>query len=911
MEAYRLVMTDRVPTTLFGNREGDDHQQQRFSTFATMHNTDKGCDENDVTREASSSIPSILMAAIDSAMNASAVEQVLEEADVHEQGEQCTKPATSIPIFEVEKGCDTVAISDVQGTRRRHLSPIEKLNTRSSSPQVHEQDGNDLVRNKMEPPYRQQPLSPGESSQTLRVSQEKSVSVMTSEKSPDSSLSVSPFADFISSIADVASDASSASSDGDEYSVDDDESCDEDALIIALGLPVVSLTTSSGQGESEETKEDDDATTANRVKSMEELDQEAIDHALAGNLAIDNQNAKGGKKTLPEMDEAALIRRQSSRMSGAKSMEISFGSKSGEGDGSTFRYSNSPPQPMASSPVFGTRPQGDLIMDECDEDHEDLIAHPGLALLPGAYFMPGPNAAARQVSDMTDHSISDHDSFHNERLEPDSPETEIQNAGIDAELSRNGASNSGVVVNGELVYDEDGMTDEERKAAVLRWRRIQAAAAIGILCLAAIIAAVVVVTRINQAAESDSKMNGWKRLGSPMTGPPGDDNLYFGTSFSLSGNGLRFAAGLPGIDKSITDNDVGQVQIFDFAGGEWVQTSILDFDARSGKAGEAISLSTDGRRVIVGSPFWSNEVGRISVFEDTGNGEWQQIGADIQGRQSEKDGRFGKAVSISHDGRVVAIGAPFTHSDAAIVGVVRVYTDVGSEWVQLGHDILPSLNNTLFGCAIAMSSDGNRIAIGATNSGVEVGHVDVFDFNDTHWIRSGKALKGMNDFESFGSSVALNAKGDLLAVGAIGSSGADGRFNSGKVQAFELDVDEWIPLGKAIVGDGSESLGTSIDLSDDGVLAVGCPSGGEAGQVRVYYLDEKNEWSQVENTIEGSTSGETFGFSVSISADGTTVGSGAPNSNFDGGRVKKVGAVGVFHDANPEYLAVPAEKFYV
>ena len=895
-------MSDKQPTALFGNRETEAHQQQRFSTFASMHNTDHhDSNENNATRDASSSMPSFLQAAIDTAINGMTPEELLEAVDKHGQGEPCSKLATSIQISQEEKGNDDVSdvmlVIGVQGIKRLQLSSIEKLDQSSSSPRGHEQDG-DCVRNKVDAPGQLQSHPPGDSSQTLLVSPEQSSVIMTSENSPDSSLIVSPHSGDLSLILDHTSGASS-----DDTTSSDDDSCDEDPLMIALGFPVVSQTPFSDQGASQETREEVVTTIASRDKGMEELDQEAIDRALAANLAIDNQNAKEGKKTLPEVDEAALIRRQSSRMSGAKSGEHSSGSKSGERaaiDGNPFRYSNSPPQPMASSPVFGTRPQGDLIMDECDEDNEELIAHPGLALLPGAYFMPGPSASGRQVSDMTDHSISDPDSFQDERLEPELPEREISNAGIDAELARTGASNSGVVVNGELVCDEDDMTEEERKAALIRWRRIQAAAAVGILSLAAIIAAVVVTSRINQAAESNVQPGDWKRLGSTIAGPPGDDNLYFGTAFSLSGSGLRFAAGLPGIDRNVTENDVGQVQIFDFADGEWVQTSMLEFDARSGKAGEALALSTDGSRVIVGSPFWSDEVGRVSVFEDIGDGVWQQVGTDIQGRKGEKDGRFGKAVTISQDGRIIAVGAPFAQSDASVVGVVRVYSDESSEWVQRGQDIVPRSNNTLFGSSIAMSADGNRIAIGAANSGVEVGHVDVFDFNDTHWTRSGKALMGVHEFESFGSSVALNANGSLLAVGAIGSSGAGGHFNSGKVQAFAVDADEWIQLGNTIVGDGSESLGASIDLSDDGILAVGCPTGGETGQVRVFYLDGTNDWTQVKSTIEGSTSGETFGFSVSISADGTKVGSGAPNSNFDGGRVKKVGAVGVYQNTNAE-----------
>lgn len=59
---------------------------------------------------------------------------------------------------------------------------------------------------------------------------------------------------------------------------------------------------------------------------------------------------------------------------------------------------------------------------------------------------------------------------------------------------------------------------------------------------------------------------------------------------------------------------------------------------------------------------------------------------------------------------------------------------------------------------------------------------------------------------------------------------------------------------------------------------------------------------------KGDTEGETLAFSVSISADGSKVGSGAPNSNFDGGRAKRVGAAHVSQNIGPEYLSTATDE---
>lgn len=790
----------------------------------------------------------------------------------------------------------------------------------TKSPRIHDNDEDDRPNNKLGPPQRFPSFRPNEPTETVRTSSQEKSPDMTLATSPDSSSLVSPHS---STPSPILYDLSGDSDNNDDCTEDDDDDddCDDDSYVdtpvmIALGVPIVRRRTLIPSSTSEGTEEAVDELFPRRQKSIEELNEEAINEVLATNVAINHLNAKGGKKVLPEVDESAIIRRQSSRMSHNKSGEYSYGDRSGDksSDGSggkngalaiddcgTFRYSNTPPPSKKTLPVFGTRQNGDLMMDEMDEDSDDLIVHSGLPLiLPGAYFMPGPNAQGRQVSDMTDVSVfGDEDTIPADEEFVHSPLAihDVLSTGIEAELAC--VSQPGFIVDGEIVNDDEGMTEEELKAAI-RWKKIQVVIVVGILALVGITVTAVVSIRSIKPSTVEVEGDSWASFGPGLYGPPGDDNLFFGVSFSLSGNGLRFATGLPGIDKSVDDIDVGQVQIFDFVANQWARTSTLYFDSEQGKAGEAVSISADGNRVIVGSPFWSEEVGLISVFERVGNDTWQRIGKDIAGHDSDRSGRFGKTVAISNDGRVIAGGAPFSYYNSSRVGgVVRVFADIASEWIQMGYDITSEFNNTLFGTSMAMSADGNRIAVGATNTGAEVGSVYIFDFNGSHWIKSGQSLNGTLEYESFGSSVALNAAGNLLAVGAIGSPGEDTHFNSGKVQVFKFDTDEWIPLGGDILGTQSETLGTSVDLSDNGILAIGCPSGA-AGQIKVYSLDDTNEWKQLKTSIDGDTDGETFGFSVSISADGSIVGSGAPNANFDGGQVKKVGAVRVYQNTDGE-----------
>ena len=62
-----------------------------------------------------------------------------------------------------------------------------------------------------------------------------------------------------------------------------------------------------------------------------------------------------------------------------------------------------------------------------------------------------------------------------------------------------------------------------------------------------------------------------------------------------------------------------------------------------------------------------------------------QLGSDING---EAAGDYsGCSVSMSSDGTIVAIGAPYNDGNGSNSGHVRVYQYSGGSWSQLGTDI--------------------------------------------------------------------------------------------------------------------------------------------------------------------------------------------------------------------------------
>lgn len=94
-------------------------------------------------------------------------------------------------------------------------------------------------------------------------------------------------------------------------------------------------------------------------------------------------------------------------------------------------------------------------------------------------------------------------------------------------------------------------------------------------------------------------------------------------------------------------------------------------------------------------------------------------------------------------------------------------------------------------------------------------------------------------------------------------------------------------VGDDINGEAEfDESGYSVSLSADGsTVAIGAPrrhgKGSNSGHVRIYE-NVSNVWYQIGDDIDGEADGDLCGNSVSLNADGSTVAIGAPWNNGNG-----------------------------
>jgi FG-GAP repeat len=310
-------------------------------------------------------------------------------------------------------------------------------------------------------------------------------------------------------------------------------------------------------------------------------------------------------------------------------------------------------------------------------------------------------------------------------------------------------------------------------------------------------------------------------------------------------------------------------------------TPDLNHPAPRDKFGHAIALAADGQTLAIGAPYHDQPLissGSVQIYARRDD-EWQPIGEPIRGRRPLEF--CGWSVALSADGHTLAIGATGGGPDAAQPsGSVQIYKRQADRWVTFGAPITGTAPNELMGSAIALSADGNTLAIGAPlhdGNGTNSGQVQVYRYDDTNptspWMQIGTDLRGAAAQSYFGSAIALSHDGQFLAIGAPRSDQGNGP-ESGAVYLYQWGESDWVPLGQLIGRHRREWFGGAIALSLDAqTIAIGAPGHDDnRGSIRVYQR-QMGFWQQQGDELTGAP-GEGWGHTVAIAAGGTIVAGG-------------------------------------
>ena len=367
---------------------------------------------------------------------------------------------------------------------------------------------------------------------------------------------------------------------------------------------------------------------------------------------------------------------------------------------------------------------------------------------------------------------------------------------------------------------------------------------------------------------------GYNQL-SKLVASDGAANDNFGNYVSISADGTTALVGAQ------SDDTKGSVYVFKYDGTSWSQTKLVASDgAANDLFGYSVSISADGTIALVGAQSDDDKgtnSGSVYVFKYNGT-SWSQQTKLVASDGAAND-FFGYSVSISADGTKALVGAYYDDTK----GSVYVFKYDGTSWSQQTKLVASDgAASDWFGYSVSISADGTKALVGAQNDDTK-GSVYVFKYDGTSWSQTKLVASDGAASDLFGNYVSISADGTIALVGA--PTDDDKGTNSGSVYVFKYDGTSWSQQTKLVASDGAagDYFGRSVSISADGTIAlVGAPNDDTKGSVYVFKYDGTS-WSQQTKLIasDGAAS-DSFGHSVSISADGTTALIGAPNDDDKG-----------------------------
>lgn len=367
----------------------------------------------------------------------------------------------------------------------------------------------------------------------------------------------------------------------------------------------------------------------------------------------------------------------------------------------------------------------------------------------------------------------------------------------------------------------------------------------------------------------------------------------------------------------------------------------------TGHAGNASAISQDGTTIAMGAPHENSGAkgingnqndhsayssGAVYVYTRRGNTVAQQ--AYVKASTPGDGANFGSSVALSRDGHTMAVAAYYESSAATGIngnqadrsipeaGAVYVFTRTGTTWSQQAY-IKPSntgqaavgdgfAEGDQFGYSIALSADGNTLAVGAigedsnatgingdqtNNAANQSGATYVFTRSGGAWSQQAYIKSSMTRPNVlFGYSIGISGNGDTLAVAEY-----DADRGQGALYVLTRSAGAWSHQAriKAQNTENGDSLGYALAISDDGnTIAAGAadedclipgvnaspcdkdqPSDQSSGAAYVF-VRTGDTWTQ-QVFLKSSNPGQEdwFGVRLAISGDGNTVAVAAPNED--------------------------------
>jgi hypothetical protein len=287
--------------------------------------------------------------------------------------------------------------------------------------------------------------------------------------------------------------------------------------------------------------------------------------------------------------------------------------------------------------------------------------------------------------------------------------------------------------------------------------------------------------------------------------------------------------------------------------------------AANSQFGYSIALSSDGTIALIGASYENSFTGATYIYQNV-SGTWTKIARVTSGVAYSY---FGWSVSLSLDGTIALIGA---YSEHSYTGAAYIYQNVAGTWTQIAR-VTSGVVNSYFGYSVALSSDGTIVLIGAITENSNTGAAYLYQNVAGTWTQIARVTSGVAS-SNFGFCVVINSDGTIALIGAYSENS-----NTGAAYIYQNVSGTWTKIARVTSGVANSRFGMSVSLSSDGTIAlIGAFYENSYTGAAYIYQNVAGTWTQITRLV-GSAAGSQFGYSVSLSSDGTIAAIGAYGEN--------------------------------
>lgn len=309
---------------------------------------------------------------------------------------------------------------------------------------------------------------------------------------------------------------------------------------------------------------------------------------------------------------------------------------------------------------------------------------------------------------------------------------------------------------------------------------------------------------------------------------------HFGNAIACSRDGTYLAIG--GLTDATSSANQGAVWLYvktgTGAGATWALLSgggstpkIVGATSATGDLfGTSLSMSHDGLVLAIGAPGRTTNRGAVYIFNQVAANQYTENAtpgalspANI-GTGVSSNAEVGTSVALSSDGRVLHIGCPADNTSGSVIN----WLNTTGTWTVINKRSSPVAGTVRFGYSVATGYDGSYTVIGVPGASANVGRVYIATGRNTSLNTVPLTQTAVAGQTGFGWSVAMSTNGAYILVGTSSTIGAP-VSTVGNVQCFATTDGfpyQQFPVSLLGVNGATNFNGFSVSMSDIGDVSA-------------------------------------------------------------------------------------------